>query len=155
QEAMDALAARGGCAATAAAATAQFEQELAPIREQEAKAVKAQGQSRGEALAEEIRDLLLQAAYVELIKAEADGMFAADGGAGFSFETVRRLRRHKFPFDRSHDTLDAACAALVARLYQFGLTKPFGTVNDDGVIWMPDTVRLARMIQPNRETQHQ
>jgi hypothetical protein len=54
--------------------------------------------ARSKALAEEIRDLLLQAAYVELVKAEADGMFAADGGARFAVETVRRLRRHKFPF---------------------------------------------------------
>jgi hypothetical protein len=43
----------------------------------------------------------------------------------------------------NHDALDAACAALVAGLHQFGLTKPFGTVNDGGVIWMPDIVRLG------------
>jgi hypothetical protein len=49
-------------------------------------------------LAEEIRDLLLQAAYVELLKAESDGIFATDAVAGFTLETVRRLRRHKFPF---------------------------------------------------------
>jgi hypothetical protein len=75
-----------------------FDQAMAPIREQGAKLLQGQGRSRAEALAEEIRDLLLQAAYVELVKAGVDGMFARDGGAGFSVETVRRLRRHKFPF---------------------------------------------------------
>jgi hypothetical protein len=52
----------------------------------------------------------------------------------------------------NHDAVDAACAALVAGLHQLGLTKSFGTVNDGGVIWMPDTVRLARMIQAKRVT---
>jgi len=42
--------------------------------------------------------LLLQAGYLELVKASSDGMYAVDSGAGFSIETVRRLRRHKFPF---------------------------------------------------------
>jgi hypothetical protein len=41
---------------------------------------------------------LLQAAYVEIARASADGMFSADGPLGFSVETVRRLRQHKFPF---------------------------------------------------------
>ena len=71
---------------------------MAPIREQETATAQAKERSRSEALAEEIRDLLLQAAYVEIARASADGMFSADGPLGFSVETVRRLRRHKFPF---------------------------------------------------------
>jgi hypothetical protein len=55
----------------------------------------------------------------------------------------------------NHDALDAACAALVAGLHRFGLTKPFGAVHDGGVIWMPDTVKLTRMIQASREAQRQ
>jgi superfamily II DNA or RNA helicase len=76
----------------------QFEQQLAPIREREARTLHGQERNRAEALAEEIRDLLLQAAYVEFVKTTADGMFAPDGLTSLSVETVRRLRRHKFPF---------------------------------------------------------
>jgi hypothetical protein len=75
-----------------------FDQEMAPIREQARQAGQAKERGRAAALAEEIRDLLLQAAYVELVTAAADGLFAADGAAGFTVETVRRLRRHRFPF---------------------------------------------------------
>jgi hypothetical protein len=82
----------------AAAVCEQFNREMAPIREQEARILQTNERSRAEGLAEEVRDLLLQAAYIELLKAAAEGMFATDGGAGFSVETVRRLRRHKFPF---------------------------------------------------------
>jgi hypothetical protein len=68
------------------------------IRNQETATVQAKERSRSEALAEEIRDLLLQAAYVEIARASADGLFSADGPLGFSVETVYRLRRHKVPF---------------------------------------------------------
>jgi hypothetical protein len=88
----------GAAQGVAAAARTSFEQEMAPIREQETATAQAKERSRSEALAEEIRDLLLQAAYVEIARASADGMFSADGPLGFSVETVRRLRRHKFPF---------------------------------------------------------
>jgi hypothetical protein len=81
-----------------AAARRRFDQEMAPICEQEANTVRMQERSRAEALAEEIRDLLLQAAYVELAKSAADGIFGTERGVGFSVESVRRLRRHKFPF---------------------------------------------------------
>jgi hypothetical protein len=47
----------------------------------------------------------------------------------------------------NHDAIDAACAALIAGLHQIGLTKPFGTMNDGGVIWMPDTEKLASMVR--------
>jgi hypothetical protein len=88
----------GAAQGVAAAARASFEQEMAPIQKQETATAQAKERSRSEALAEEIRDLLLQAAYVEIARASADGMFSADGPLGFSVETVRRLRRHKFPF---------------------------------------------------------
>src|SRR5262249_10776121 len=82
-------------AASVAAARERFDRELGPLREQEVCTAQARDRSRAEALAEEIRDLLLQAAYVELVKASAEGMFAADRGADFSVEAVRRLRRLK------------------------------------------------------------
>jgi hypothetical protein len=80
------------------AARERFDQEMRPLREREANDVQALHRSRADALAEEIRDLLLQAAYVELAKTAAEGIFAGDSGAGFSIESVRRLRRHKVPF---------------------------------------------------------
>jgi len=46
----------------------------------------------------------------------------------------------------NHDAVDAVCAALIAGLHHLGFTKPFGTLNDGGVIWMPDTERLGEMI---------
>jgi hypothetical protein len=99
REAVRSKGTTGGAAEGVVATVRQrFDLEMAPIREQEAKTVQGQERSRAEALAEEIRDLLLQAAYVELVKTTAEGMFASDGGAVFSVETVRRLRRHKFPF---------------------------------------------------------
>jgi hypothetical protein len=88
----------GAAQGVTVAARTRFEQEMAPIREQETATAQAKGRSRSEALAEEIRDLLLQAAYVEIARASADGLFSGDGLLGFSVETVRRLRRHKFPF---------------------------------------------------------
>jgi hypothetical protein len=48
----------------------------------------------------------------------------------------------------NHDALDAACAALVAGLYQLNLTTPFGTAQDGGQIWMPDNSKLASLVQP-------
>jgi superfamily II DNA or RNA helicase len=81
-----------------AAVRERFNQDMAPLREQESKTAQAKERGRAAALAEEIRDLLVQAAYVELVKASADGLYATDRGAGFSLEAVRRLRRHKFPF---------------------------------------------------------
>ncbi len=75
-----------------------FAQEIAPLWEQEIKTRQGQERGRAEALAEEIRDLLLQAAYTELLKASSDGLFRTEDRAGFSLETVHRLRRHKFPF---------------------------------------------------------
>jgi hypothetical protein len=95
--------AQGGTSHSAAqgaavAARTSFEQEMAPIQRQETVTAQAKERNRSEALAEEIRDLLLQAAYVEIARALADGLFSADGPLGFSGKTVRRLRRHKFPF---------------------------------------------------------
>jgi superfamily II DNA or RNA helicase len=80
------------------AARKRFREELAPLCKREADQAQVQKRGRAAALAEGIRDLLVQAAYVELARASADGMFAGEGTAGFSVETVRRLRRHKFPF---------------------------------------------------------
>jgi hypothetical protein len=79
------------------AARARFEKEIAPILEQEARTAQGQERSLAEALAEEIREQLLQAAYIELAQASVDGIFAGNG-AGFTVEAVRNLRRHKIPF---------------------------------------------------------
>ena len=99
QEALGAPGQGGGSAdAALAAARGRFGEELAPLRKQEAEQAQVQKRGRATALAEEIRDLLVQAAYVELARGVADGMFAEGGTAGFSVETVRRLRRHKIPF---------------------------------------------------------
>ena len=45
-----------------------------------------------------------------------------------------------------HDAMDAVCAALVAGLHCLELTTPLGTMNDGGVIWMPDTEKLAGIV---------
>ncbi len=79
-------------------ARSHFEQGMAPIREQEAVTAQTQQRSRAETFAEEIRDQLLQAAYIEIIRTAMDGLFSADGSRGFSVESVRKLRRHKYPF---------------------------------------------------------
>jgi hypothetical protein len=75
-----------------------FEAAYRPVREIAEKTVRDRERSRAVSLAEEARDLLVQAAYVDLAKVAADGLFAADGTAGFTSETVSRLRRHKVPF---------------------------------------------------------
>ena len=58
--------------------------------------------------------------------------------------------RPKTPFHRNSqnlvNVLDAVCAALVAGLHCLELTTPLGTVNDGGVIWMPDTEKLAGIV---------
>ncbi len=46
----------------------------------------------------------------------------------------------------NHDALDAACAALVAGLYQLELTTAFGTTSDGGQIWMPDLTKLSYLL---------
>jgi len=37
------------------------------------------------------------------------------------------------------------------KLQHCRLTKAFRTMKDGGVIWMPDTLRLARLIYANKE----
>ena len=53
-------------------------------------------------------------------------------------------------FDPKHypddDAIDAACAALVAALHVAGMTRPFGTQAQGGVIHMPDKDKLAPII---------
>jgi hypothetical protein len=45
----------------------------------------------------------------------------------------------------NHDALDAACAALVAGLHRLELTIAFGTPDDGGEIWMPDSEKLRAL----------
>jgi superfamily II DNA or RNA helicase len=80
------------------AARTLFDRAYRPFCDAAIRATQAQERGRAETLAEEIRDHLLQAAYVELARTAEEGMFASDGGAGFSLESVRRLRCHKYPF---------------------------------------------------------
>jgi hypothetical protein len=80
------------------AARESFEQASVLLREAQARATREQEHSRAEALAEEIRQYLLEAAYIELANAAADGLFASGGVVTFSLEAVHRLRRHKYPF---------------------------------------------------------
>src|SRR4051812_39152534 len=70
------------------AALARFNEEIKPLRDREVATVRARENSQAAALAEAIRDQLVQAAYVELAVAAADGLFAAEGGAGFTVATV-------------------------------------------------------------------
>jgi hypothetical protein len=53
----------------------------------------------------------------------------------------------------NHDTLDAACAALVGGLHCLGLTVSFGAPNDGGQIWMPDAEKLMALLR--KEGDHQ
>ncbi len=82
----------------AAVARQLFEAAYRPVREVAEKTVRDRERSRAESLAEEARDLMVQAAYVDLARTAGDGLFAAEGTAGFTPETISRLRRHKTPF---------------------------------------------------------
>lgn len=51
----------------------------------------------------------------------------------------------------NHDAIDAACSALIAGLHQLGLTRPFGSSHDGGIIWMPDCTKLGAFLPVTKE----
>jgi superfamily II DNA or RNA helicase len=98
RDVLDGPVARAAGRDAAETARGRFEAAYRPVREVAEKTVRDRERSRAGSLSEEARDLLVQAAYVDLARAAADGLFGADGTAGFTPETISRLRRHKVPF---------------------------------------------------------
>jgi hypothetical protein len=82
----------------ASAVRGLFEAAYRPVREGVEKTVRDRERSLAESRAEEARDLLVQAAYVDIARTAADGLFGAGGSAGFTPETIANLRRFKVPF---------------------------------------------------------
>ena len=70
-------------------------QSLAALRSE---AETARRKASESALAEEVRQLLLEGVYIELALSAAQGLFDQEGPLEFTEEAYQRLKRHKVPF---------------------------------------------------------
>ena len=75
-----------------------FSRAVESIRRRTAGVAQARQRAERLALEEEVRQLLLQAAYIELALSEQQGLFAETEAMDFSLDAITRLKRHGYPF---------------------------------------------------------
>jgi hypothetical protein len=76
----------------------RFSESLRKRQAQEAKATEDRKKSRVSSLTEEIRQLLVEAAYIELAMASNRDLFDEEMPLDFSEQAYERLKRHRVPF---------------------------------------------------------
>ncbi|MBI4640794.1 MAG: hypothetical protein HY731_08875, partial [Candidatus Tectomicrobia bacterium] len=84
--------------AECAAIEHDFSQTVEHIRQRVSAMTQARQRAERLALEEETRQLLVQAAYIELALAQHQGLFADPDALDFSPDTIIRLKRHGYPF---------------------------------------------------------
>jgi len=85
-----------------------FSEAVGRYVEHEVGAARLRQQSRLASLAAEIRQHLLQAAYIELAQAANRDLFDEEMPLDFSEQAVLRLRRHRYPFAGALKAVDVA-----------------------------------------------